>query len=732
MTLSIWRYAHLALAIVSSAFLIVLSVTGVILAYDAVDEKMPPYKVENFNDITLAQVIPTLRENYFEVIEVKVDHNQFVVLDAMDEEGNAFQAYIDPTTGQKIGEVKPKSSFIQWVTALHRSLFLKEPGRAIVGVISFLLMLISISGLILIIKRQHGIKNFFSKVNKDFFSQYFHVVTGRWLLIPVLVVAVTGTLIFMSRLDAFIGEETVTEFKAQADAEPRDLKDIEFFKNTKLRSVEKIEFPFIPDDEAEPFIVHLRKKTITVNQVTGHIISEAKDPTSAIIEKFNVDLHTGRTSIVWAIILGLASLNILFFIYSGFVIMLRRTKNRIKNKINVHDAEIVLLVGSENGSTIFFANKVHQQLLADGKRSYLTEMNNYQVFPHANEIVVFTSTYGLGDPPTNALQFEALVKKHPQVNPTKFSVVGFGSKAYDDYCQYAFRVDEILGQQSWAERLLDVHTINDRSTEEFVQWAESWSDKTLNTLATAPAVYSSKVPKLKKFRVVEKTSITEDNSTFKVLLKARGYQKFESGDLFAIYPNNDQKERFYSVGRVGNMIQLVVKLFPNGLGSGFLNDLKVGEIISGRIMYNTSFHVPKTAKKIAMIANGTGIAPFLGMIHENHQKKEMYLYAGFRYQNTLIYDYQKFSDIHQKKNYLSKLHFAFSREEMNKAYVMDLIKKEEVFFADLLKNEGIVMICGSLRMQKNVEEVLNEIVLKYNEKPLDFYFKNKQILTDCY
>jgi len=127
MTLSIWRYAHLALAIVSSAFLLILSVTGVILAYDAIDEKAPAYRVENFQELNLGQVLPTLRDSYFEVIEVKVDHNDFVTIDALDENGNPVKSYIDPNSGKKIGDIKPKSDFINWTTALHRSLFLKEP-----------------------------------------------------------------------------------------------------------------------------------------------------------------------------------------------------------------------------------------------------------------------------------------------------------------------------------------------------------------------------------------------------------------------------------------------------------------------------------------------------------------------------------------------------------------------------------------------------------------------------
>lgn len=731
MTLSIWRYAHLALAILSSAFLLILSVTGVILAYDAIDEKMPSYRVENFENINLAQVLPALSEHYFEVIDVKVDHNDFVMIDAMDEDGNAFQAYIDPLTGKQLGGIKPKSSFIQWTTALHRSLFLKETGRAVVGVVSFLLFLISISGFVLILKRQQGLKNFFVKVNKDFFSQYFHVVTGRWLLIPVLVIALTGTIIFMVRLDFFKGENQEIEHKVVegAEAKAKELKDIAFFQNTKLADVERIEFPFIPDDEAEPFVVHLKDRSVSINQVNGSLISESIYPYSAVLEKININLHTGRTSIVWAVILGLASLNILFFIYTGFVIMFRRTRTKIKNKFTVKDAEIVFLVGSENGTTLTFANHIHKQLLNQGQKSYVTQMNQYQEFPEMKHLVVFTSTYGLGEPPTNATRFKELLSKYPQKQTVDFSVVGFGSKSYADYCAYAEEADQLLSNQNWAKQLVPLCTVNDRSTKEFVEWVKLWSEKTLNALVSTPAVYEAKIPGLTKFKVVEKTSVTEDNTTFKVVLKSTKKQIFESGDLLAIYPANDNQERFYSIGKKDETVQLIVKLFPNGLGSEFLHQLQIGNEISARIMANAKFHLPKKVQNVAMIANGTGIAPFLGMISENVTQQKIRLYTGFRHDNSLITDYRKFAEENIQKGRLESIHFAFSREE-NKQYVMDLIKQDEVYFADLLKQNGTIMICGALKMQRDVEMLLDEITQKFNGKPLSVY--QSQILTDCY
>ena len=729
MTLSIWRYAHLSLAILSSAFLVILSITGVILAVDAINEKSPAYKVENFDNITLAQVLPTLREHYFEIIEVKVDHNDFVTIDAMDEDGNSIKSYIDPTTGKKIGEIVPKSDFINWVTALHRSLFLKETGRAIVGVVSFLLMLISISGLILIVKRQQGILNFFIKVNKDSFSQYFHVVTGRWLLIPVLIIALTGTLIFLARLEPLVGQPKEIEHQAKENLQPKDLKDIEFFKNTKLSSVEKIEFPFIPDDEAEPFIVHLRKKSVSVNQVNGSIISESLNPYSAIVEKFNIDLHTGRTNVIWAAILGIASLNILFFIWSGFVITFKRTKTKIgKNKYKANEAEIILLVGSENGSTVGFASKIQEQFLANGKKSFIAQMNQYEIYPKAKQLIIFTSTYGIGDAPANAKKFEQLITQFPQNQSIEFSVVGFGSRAYSDYCGYAIKVDKWLNDQKWTTRLLDLKTINDKSPEEFTNWVISYKETTDIPLATTPAMYVGKAPKLKNVKVISNTKVTEEDATFKVVLDVK--EKFKSGDLLAIYPESDHKERLYSVGKVDNKLQLIVKLHEFGLGSQYLYNLVQNSTIKARIVKNKAFRFPK-ASKVVMIANGTGIAPFLGMIDENSKKVETHLYCGFRHDNETTKSYQEFATKQISTNHLSQFHIAFSREE-NKQYVMDLVNRDAKFFAETLQNGGILMICGALIMQHDVEKVLEEICQQHLKKSFEEFKTNGQFLTDCY
>lgn len=731
MTLSFWRYSHLTLALFSAVFLILASVTGVILAVDAVQEKIPPYQVENFNTITLEESLPILRKEYLEITELSVDHNQFVILQGINQEDNDVNAYIDPRTGKILGKPIKKSEFINWTTALHRSLFLKETGRFIVGFISFILVLISISGFILVLKRQRGLRNFFSKVVKEYFAQYYHVVLGRLALIPILIIALSGTYLTLEKFNFFIEKTDSDEKTVVPKMIPISQKNnTSFFKNTLLADVQKIEFPFSNDPE-EYYIIKLKDREIEVNQLTGAVISETKAPMTMQLANLSLDLHTGRTNAIWAIILGIASLNMLFFIYSGFAMTLKRRASRIKNKFKAEESKFILLVGSENGSSLRFANAILQQLIGNGEKAHIAQLNDYNIYPKAEHLLVFTSTYGLGDAPSNADKFTSLLTKYKQQQKINYTVIGFGSKSYPDFCGYAQEIDILLEHQDWTHRFIDLQTINDKSVEEFVGWVKHWNHKTGFELATTPSLYNH-IPKgLEKLMVLEKTSVSDIEKTFLLTLRAGMRTQFTSGDLLAVYPANDNRERLYSISNNKGNIQLAVKLHPNGLGSEFLYNLAVGDILKARFINNQAFHFPKKTKKAAFISNGTGIAPFLGMIEQNKKKSEIHLYSGFRQKTEITFHYEKFASEMMQKQHLNNFHIAYSRET-DHHYVMDLIKRDGAFFANLLKNGGLIMICGALKMQFDVENVLDAICLEKNNTTLSVYIEKGQILTDCY
>ena len=731
MTISIWRYSHLALAVSSFLFIALASVTGIILAFEPVSQKVQPYRVEHFSSLSLAQALNTLKETDSEITDLTVDPNQFVVLKCIDSDGKNTAFYTDPETGKPLGAVSKKNEFFQWVTTLHRSLFLHETGRFFVGLTAFLLLLIATSGTVLIIQRQRGVKRFFTKIVRENFAQYYHVLLGRLLLIPILLITITGTYLSLVRFEVFT-EKKIShkiDFDSIKTEPKKKLDEFAVFKNTPLSEVQSIEFPFSEDPE-DYYTIKLKDREIVVNQITGDILSEIRYSTITQLTSLSLDLHTGRASILWAMVLAVAAINILFFIYSGFAMTLKRISGKVKNKYKKEDCEFILLVGSENGSTFRFAKAIYQQLIKNGQSCYLTELNNYTVFPNAKHLIILTATYGLGDAPTNAKKFAALLKNNPQHQSIDFSVLGFGSHAYPDFCQFAYEANNLLSLEQWAIPFMEIHTVSDKSPDECNQWAQLWSQKTQIPLTLPPELFDNMPKSLQSFQVITKTTPTDIDGAFLIRLKPKRGLKFTSGDLLAIYPQNDHRERLYSIGKIEKDIQLSVKIHLNGLGSGYLNQLQSDTSISARIISNPHFHLPKKASAVIMISNGTGIAPFLGMIDQNYKKVPCHLYCGFR--GLSSFELYKES-IHKNIGYekLSQLHIAYSRES-GKQYVKDLLFHDAAFVTETLKNKGVIMICGSLSMQQNVIELLESICQSNNGKGVSFYQAHNQILMDCY
>lgn len=734
MTLSIWRYAHLALALCSSIFLIVASLTGAVLAVDAIDERISLYGVSKMENIDLAATLEVVAQVYPEITELSVNHHQALALKGYGHDGKPIHAYINPHTGEVLGTPIPTSNFMNWILALHRSLFLHNLGRIFIAINSFLLFLIAISGIFLVIQRQNGIRHFFKRLVKEDIASYFHVVSGRILLLPIVILALSGTYLSLIQLELVSVKNKysipLSTVLKQEVSKKNSLASFAIFQQTRLVDVQKLEFPFFEDPE-EYFKLNLKDKVLHINQFKGAVVGEQKYPFTAFIEHISLDLHTGRTNILWALILLLASINILFFIYSGFVMTLRRRKTRIKNKYKAQESEYILLVGSENGSTLDFAVAVQQQLLAANLKVNLIEMNKYTNFPNAKHLVVFTSTHGMGDAPSNASSFLTLLEKYPQKRQVFTSVVGFGSTAYPDFCGFAKIIEFSLSKTKWAQPLLPLYTVNDKMPLHFTNWVKAWNAKTILSIDTNAANYNVQPTQLLRMKVCAKTALSEADQTFSITFKLPFGSTFTSGDLLAIYPANDGRERLYSIGKVDGKIHLLIKLHKGGLGSEFLNELKTNKYIKAKVIRNTAFHFPKAAPSVMMISNGTGMAPFLGMIAQNKQRKNISLFAGFRKETTLTQQCYELMQKNQKHQDMQQIHFSYSRQG-NTEYVMDALQANADSVSKQLKDGACVMICGSLAMQCDVEKVLDSISRIKNKEPLSTYKKRGQLMADCY
>src|SRR5690606_31481967 len=119
-------------------------------------------------------------------------------------------------------------------------------GRIFVGTGSFLLLLIVMTGGILVIKRQKGIRHFFSRIVKEDFAQYWHVVLGRWLLLPIFIVAFTGVYLSLLRFKIIPSpqsESSIVLGQVSDPPEPVPVTNFEIFRNTKLKEVKSLVFP---------------------------------------------------------------------------------------------------------------------------------------------------------------------------------------------------------------------------------------------------------------------------------------------------------------------------------------------------------------------------------------------------------------------------------------------------------------------------------------------------------
>ncbi len=731
MALSIWRYSHFILAVSTALFLILASVSGVILAFQPISQASKSYVVSNLEDISLDQTLSVLQKEYNEILELEVTPSNGLKTSIINEKGDHLEFYINPLTAKKIGDIEKVSPIFKWTTNLHRSLFLKSTGRFFVGLVSFLLCIIAITGLVLVIKRQGGVLKLFSAVKETSFNERYHVIFGRLFLIPMLIIAGTGVYLSAEKFSLLPKHTIQHNYNTifQSTIENSSISEFSIFKNTKLNNLRKLTFPFSNDAE-DYFEVSLKNKEVLVHQYTAEIISEVSYPMIQMASQFSLKLHTGYGSVIWSFVLLLSSLSILFFIYSGIKISVKRIfKSRINFKdIDKDECDIVLLVGSETGNTFVFAKDFCKSLIKAGKKVFLSSLNEYTTYAKASQIIVFTATYGDGDAPSNAKHFEGVFKALSPINKMQFSVVGFGSKLYDKYCHYAVKADALFHKSTDFQPLLPLVKINDQSQSAFNTWVAQWSKSTKIPLQFK---IGEERRRKSKFTVVKRTDLDSDH-TFILELEPKENSSFQSGDLLSIAPEYDKKERLYSIASIGTRIVLSIKKHNMGICSLQLSALRCNDTITASIKQNPGFHLPKEAKEVILIANGTGIAPFLGMLNEEKSvKPKTYLFWGGRTQQS----FKTYEDLINKAfraQNLSGLFLNFSKEENQRKYVQDGLIERKDLVSKVLKSGGTVMICGSLVMKNGVLKALDQISKEKLDLAVDVLEMKGQILTDCY
>ena len=149
------------------------------------------------------------------------------------------------------------------------------------------------------------------------------------------------------------------------------------------------------------------------------------------------------------------------------------------------------------------------------------------------------------------------------------------------------------------------------------------------------------------------------------------------------------KPRFYSISKATETT-ITIAFDIIGLCTNYLASLPLDtvlEIQPGKV----NFQIPET-KDLLMIATGTGISPFIGIIQESLKKRvKCKLIIGFRHELLYKDEIGEF-----EKDGLEVIRVSSS---IQKKYVQEFVSQVDLGFER-------IYVCGSLKMGRGVDEVL--------------------------
>jgi sulfite reductase (NADPH) flavoprotein alpha-component len=699
-----WRQLHRWPGLIIGLLLVFLSVTGAILSVDPLLRRFDR-AVQDVGQTTVGDVLRLSEQKnpHFEIDRIRIDYSGRVLLRGSDAAGSR-EVPIDLKSGRLARKDKP-NPFMETVNSLHRNLALGPVGRPVtlLGVAAMALLLTS--GLWLVKRRLGGWRQMPAPVKGRGWDRW-HTVVGRLALLPLGVTIISGlwmSLVSNGLLPSGVGQAPAKpETRIEAAAVPA--VELAVFDTIPLSGLTELSFP-IAADWWDVYVLRQGGQLTFLDRQSGAVIGQAAVPFfTRALDLFTL-LHTGQGASLWGAIAGLVSLSVPFFTLSGVIVWLRRRHPRPRGLVAASAAEVVILVGSESGTTWGFAVHLAERLRDLGIKVCVDGMNaTYAMRPEAT-LLLLAATYGDGTPPAGGNQFLARLPLYQ--GAARFAVLGFGDKSFPAYCAFARDCHAALAATGRAS-LMDMADVNRRSAQAFAAWGRALGPALgIGDLALD---YTPPRPRTRQLVLESREDFRGLGAPAAILrFRAEGGRlpRFHAGDLLGILPPADPVARLYSLAssRREGFVELCIARVEGGICSNFLLDLAPGDGIDAYVEHNPDFRPAPKAATI-MIGAGTGIAPFAGMIRGN-RKRPMELFFGLRHPEHDFYYRDAIGDW-QQDGRLSAFHPAFSRHG-ERTYVQDRLRASAQSLAEHLKLDATVMVCGSARMARAVAHEIDLI-----------------------
>jgi sulfite reductase (NADPH) flavoprotein alpha-component len=703
----VWRQIHRWLGMVAGTLALVLGITGTLLALDPLRDAWQAEPAAQ--DMPVAVLVQRVQATVPGAEEIRRLPSGGIVVHAF-ENGQAQALRLDPADGRVLGHYQP-SLLPRWVKNLHRALLLDDAGRMAAAVVTLAMLLLSVAGLVLLLRRMGGWRQLAGPV-RGTLAQRLHVQAGR-VVLAVLGVSAAAAL--------YMSAATFGLVQLDAEAEP-DVASVQgtqpelpanrlpLLQDLRVQDLRKLNLP-AADDPQDTWRVTTAQGQGWVDRYSGHTLAWQDATAAQRVHDWALLLHTGDGAWAWALVLAAMGASIPLFWGTGLLVwwQARRDRPRISDNSPLAQADSLIFVASEGGSTWGFAEALHSALVATGHRVHTTALEHWRVPPAARHVYVLAATHGDGQAPAHAARALDAIACQP-VTAAKVAVLGFGDRQFPAFCAFAAALEQALRTQGWTP-LLPLERIHQQSAQEFGRWGEALAQALGQPLQI---VYRPRVPRTVALTLLARQDFPggagEPAAILRFALPARGLRRFAAGDLLGIVPPGQAVPRYYSLAsdtRDG-FVEICVRRLPGGVCSTHLHALQPGDSVQAFIRSNEGFALPAGRAPVLLIGAGTGVAPLAGFIRGNAHRQPMHLYYGARDPARDFY-FGPELQAWQADGRLTGLHTAFSQTPGG-GYVQEALRRDAAKVRKLLAQGAIVRVCGSRPMAQGVEQVLASLL----------------------
>lgn len=712
------RHIHRWPGLVAAVFLIVLAFSGAALSVLPAWEHLTAPQAEK--TLTVGDLTSRIMENHPGVEQIRRAASGRITAYWF-EADTPGSALIDPATGLDAASADP-SPVKRWLTELHRSLFLGDNGRIATAVTAAAMLLLALSGIFLVARRLGGFRRWFRRSQGPMAGR-LHVELARFAVAGLLLSSLTALYMTASTFGYLPDDGVDPDMPELVSGQTGiQIASIAAFQTTPVAALRELSFPY-PDDPTDVFTLKTDAAILMIDQGTGETLVRAELTTWEKASEFIFMLHTGQGAATLGLILGLMSLAVPVMAATGVLIWFggRKSRHAIKQNAAAAQAETVLLVASEGGSTWGFAATLHAALQATGQKVHVAPLARFAPdrYVQAKRVVILAATYGDGEAPAAAAGFLTALAALPHAPKMPLAVLGFGDRSFGKFCAFASDIKVLADQIGWAEALA-FDTIDRQSPQDFARWGKALGATMglpleLVHLPGAPASHDLTLISRQDFgaEVQAPTAILRfavPQVGLVARLLGRGFGRFDAGDLIGILPEGSAVPRFYSLasGSRDGFVEICVRKHLGGLCSGQLMALEPGQSLRGFVRANPAFRPQAGRRPVILIGAGTGIGPLAGFVRANARHQPLHLFFGARHPDSdMLYgpDLQQWHD----EGKLTSLRTAFSRLP-ERVYVQDALRKDGLQVARLIAEGAQVLVCGGREMAAGVSAVLAEVL----------------------